>query len=61
MNENRNNYLNYFLEKEDINNLSFSHNNHHIQSVISRNKINSYKENNNKFYEDKGTDTNEDN
>ena len=45
----------------NINNFSFSYQANEIQSIISRNKINSFKEINKKIYEDKGTETNEEN
>ena len=54
-----NNFLNYNSDKEDLNN-SFLHNDNPIQSILSRNKKKSFKEKN-KIYEDKETDTNEEN
>ena len=52
------NSVNFGKDYSNGNNYSFSHQTIKIKSVISRNKIASYK--NNKIYEDKGTDTNED-
>jgi len=59
------NCLNNFMisnsEKDiNINNYSFSHQNNIIQSIISRNKINSNNQNNKKNFEEKGTDMNDD-
>ena len=45
----------------NLNNFSFSYQANEIQSIISRNKINSFKDINKKIYEDKGTETNEEN
>ena len=53
-------FMDYNTERiNNINNYTFSQQFNNIQSILSRNKKNSYEESNKVKYEEKGTDTNE--